>query len=123
MALITDPDQLNQATEVVFDTGAKTIQLLEAGNLSADGVTLKAVYSFCKEEWKDDAALIPFEFPFTPITDEFFELQEGWNWEGAGTRNLLRRGGFLVRNTTGNVTEHWAGVAILGAEADDQIYY
>ncbi|MEL8055699.1 MAG: hypothetical protein AAGK66_06075 [Pseudomonadota bacterium] len=123
MALITDPDQLNQATEVVFNTTAKTIQLLVAGNLSNDGVTLKAVYSFAKEEWKDDAALIAFEFPFTPITDEFFELQEGWNWADATTRNLLRRGGFLVRNTSGNVTEHWAGIAILGAQADDQVYY
>ena len=123
MPLITDPDDLNQATEVVFDTSAKTIQLLVAGNLSNDGVTMKAVYSFTKEEWKDDANLIKFEFPFVPITDEFFELQEGWNWADQGTRDLLRRGGFLVWNTSGNVTEHWAGVAILGAENDDQIYY
>ena len=123
MALITDPDNLNQATEVVINTTLKTIQLVEAGNLSADGVTIKAVYSFAKEEWKDDAALIPFEFPFIPITDEFFELVEGWNWADQATRNLLRRGGFLVRDTSGNVTEHWAGLAILGAEADDQIYF
>lgn len=123
MALITDPDDLNQGTEVVFNTTAKTIQLLEAGNLSADGATLKAIYSFTKEEWKDDAALIRFEFPFVPITDEFFELQEGWNWADAGTRNLLRRGGFLVRNASGSVTEHWAGIAILGSEVDDQNYY
>jgi len=93
MPLITDPDDLNQATEVVFDTSAKTIQLLVAGNLSNDGVTMKAVYSFTKEEWKDDANLIKFEFPFVPITDEFFELQEGWNWADQGTRDLLRRGG------------------------------
>ena len=123
MALITDPDDLNQGTEVVFDTTAKTIQLLEAGNLSADGATIKSVYSFTKEEWKDDAALIRFEFPFVPITDEFFELQEGWNWADATTRNLLRRGGFLVRDTSGNLIEHWAGLAILGSESDDQIYY
>lgn len=122
MALITDPDQLNQATEVVYNTAAKTIQLLEAGNLSSDGVTLKAVYSFTKEEWKDDANLIKFEFPFVPITDEFFELQEGWNWADTTTRNLIRRGGFLVRNTSGAITEHWAAFAILGAEADDQNY-
>lgn len=69
MALIVDPDDLNQGTEVTFATGAKTITLSQAGNLSTDGVTLKALYSFCKEEWKNDAALIPFEFPFVPITD------------------------------------------------------
>jgi len=121
--LITDPDNLNQATEVVIDTGAQTIQLIEAGNLDADGVVLKTVYSFIKEEWKNDALLIPFDFPFVPITDEFYELKDGWNWADQTTRNLLRRGGFLVRNTAGNVTEHWAGIAILGAESDDRIYY
>lgn len=123
MPLITDPDNLNQTIEVVINTSALTIQLLEAGNLSADGVTEKAVYSFAKEEWKDDANLIKFPFPFVPITDEFFELQEGWNWADQATRNLLRRGGFLVRDVSGNVTEHWMGAAILGAESDDQIYY
>lgn len=123
MPLITDPDDLNQATEVVFNTTAKTIQLLEAGNLSADGVTIKAVYSFTKEEWRTDGALIPFEFPFTPITDEFFELKDGWNWADQATRNLVRRGGFLVRNASGSVIEHWAGIAILSAQSDDQIKY
>ncbi len=123
MPLITDPDSLNQATEVVFNSGSKTIQLLVAGNLSADGVTPKAVYSFTKEEWKDDALLIPFEFPFTPITDEFFELKDGWTWADTTTVNLLRRGGYLVNNTSGAVTEHRVGVAILSAQADDQIYF
>lgn len=123
MALITDPDLLNQGTEIIIDTTAKTIELVEAGNLSSDGVTIKAVYSFLKEEWLIDADLPAFPSPFTPITDEFYELVSGWNWDGASTRQLLRRGGFLVRNTSGNVTEHWAGIAILGAEADDQIYY
>lgn len=123
MPLITDPDSLNQATEVVFNTTARTIQLIVAGNLDNDGATIKAIYSFTKEEWRNDPLLIPFEFPFVPITDEFFELQEGWNWADQTTRNLLRRGGFLVRNSSGNVTEHWAGIAILGAENDDQIYY
>lgn len=132
MALITDPDQLNDgsvdngSTEVYINTSSKTIKLNETGNLSADGVTIKAVYSFLKEEWKNDPNtknLAAFPFPFNPITDEFFELVDGWNWSGTTTRNLLRRGGFLVRNTSGNVTEHWAGIAILGAQSDDQIYY
>lgn len=52
MAKITDPDLLNQGTEVVFDATNKTIQLLVAGNISTDGVTGQALFSFCKEEWK-----------------------------------------------------------------------
>ena len=51
MALITDPDLLAQGTEVVFDTANKTIQLVKAGDLTDDGITLQAVYSFCKEQW------------------------------------------------------------------------
>ena len=70
MALITDPDNLNQGVEVNFVTGTspKTIELVTAGNLSTDGVTLKALYSFCKEEWKDDASLIPIAVSYTHLT-------------------------------------------------------
>lgn len=63
MPLITDPDDLNQAVEVIFDTALKTITLNIAGNLSADGVTLKSLYSFTKEEWRTDSTLIKFPFP------------------------------------------------------------
>jgi len=123
MALITDPDDLNQGTEVDFDPVLKTITLNLAGNLSADGVTLKALYSFSKEEWKADANLIKYQFPFTPITDEFFELKDGWDFAALASENLIRRSGWLVRDTSGNVIKHFAGIAILQAEADDQIYY
>lgn len=123
MALITDPDNLNQSTEVDFDPVAKTITLNIAGNLSADGVTMKALYSFTKEEWKDDSNLIKYEFPFVPITDEFYELVEGWDFNATASENLIRRSGWLVRNTSGNTIKHFAGIAILGAQSDDQIYY
>lgn len=130
MTLITDPDDLNQATEVVYDTAAKTIQWLEAGNMSSDGATIKSGYSFTVEEYKTDAALISYDFPFNPITDEFFEIgidpsgnASGWTWADALTRNLQRRGGWIQYNAAGLQTEHWAGISILGAEADDQCYY
>ncbi len=124
MALITDPDDLNQATEVVFDPVAKTISLLIAGNLSTDGVTLKALYSFTKEEWRTDAGLIQYEFPFTPITDEQFELKDGWNFLNDASRYLIRTAGWSVLNTSSVVTEIWAGIIGLGSiEVDDQIYF
>ena len=124
MALITDPDDLNQSTEVTFDTSAKTIDLAEAGNLSSDGVTLKALYSFCKEEWRTDASLIPIEFPFTPITDESFELKDGWDFADDASRYLIRTGGWNVLNTSGVVTQIWTGVVGLGdIESDDQLYF
>lgn len=124
MALIIDPDDLNQGVEVTFNTGAKTIALNIAGNLSTDGVTLKALYSFTKEEWKNDANLIPFPFPFTPITDESFELKDGWNFANNATRYLIRSAGWAVVNTSGATTERWSGVVGLGfIESDDQLYY
>ena len=49
MAIIFDPDNLNDGTEIVIDTTAKTVKLVVAGNLSEDGVTLKCVYSKLKE--------------------------------------------------------------------------
>ena len=54
MAKLIDPDDLSQGTEVTFNTTLKTIALNQAGNLSTDGVTLQCLYSFCKEEWKND---------------------------------------------------------------------
>lgn len=124
MALITDPDNLNQGTEVTFDTTLKTITLNQAGNLSTDGVTLQALYSFCKEEWKTDASLIPIEFPFVPITDESFELVSGWDFANDASRYLIRTAGWTVKNTSNAVTQKWSGVVGLGSiEANDTLYY
>lgn len=124
MPLITDPDSLTQGTEVTFDTTLKTITLSQLGNLSSDGVTLKALYSFCKEEWRTDATLIPIEFPFTPITDESFELKDGWDFANDASRYLIRTGGWNVLDTSGNVTQVWSGIVGLGSiESDDQLYF
>ena len=124
MAKIIDPDSLAQGTNVTFNTTARTITLTEAGDLSSDGVTLKALYSFAKEEWRTDANLIKFPFPFVPITDEQFELQNGWNFANDATRYLIRDAGWAVKNSSGNTTEEWAGIIGLGfIEANDQLYF
>ena len=55
MAKIVDPDAIAQTTDVVLDTGAKTIQLITTGAISDDspgrdsGITGKCLYSFLKE--------------------------------------------------------------------------
>lgn len=124
MAIITDPDNLTQGTEVTFDTAAKTIALSQAGNLSTDGVTLKALYSFTKEEWKDTASLIQHPFPFTPITDEQYELKDGWDFADNASRYLVRTGGWAVVDTNGTTTEMWAGIITLGSlESGTQVYF
>ena len=76
--LITDPDSLDYeisstgTKELFIDTATRKIRLVRVGNLTADGVTLKCVYSKLKEVWKSDSTLIKYSFPMTPITDEQF---------------------------------------------------
>lgn len=83
--LITDPDSLSYeitstgTTELFIDNTTLKIRLVRAGNLTADGVTLKCLYSKLKEVWKNDATLIKYPFPMTPITDEQFEFANGWD--------------------------------------------
>lgn len=124
MAKIIDPDDLTQATEVVFDTTNKTIQLLVAGNLSTDGVTLQCLYSFIKEEWKNDNTLIKFPFPMIAITPEQFELINGWTFEDQTTIDLIRDAGFAIKNSNGSSAEEYIGAITLGVlGASDQVYY
>ena len=114
MALITGPDNLNQGTEITISTSAKTIALTVAGNLSNDGVTGQAFYSFLKEEWKNDASLIPYPFPMVSITPEQFEFIEGWKPANDTTRNLLRSAGWREINASDVVNREYMGVISLG---------
>lgn len=118
---IVDPDQLNQGTEVVITPGTKMIQLCVAGNLNdaspgqTSGAALQAVYSFLKEEWKDDAALNKFRFPIKAIYEAKFLMQNGWNWTDAQTRQLIRDAGW--KEVAGS---EYATVISLGTMDDDQ---
>jgi hypothetical protein len=133
MALILDPDLLadsaadDGSTEVYINTTAKTIKLVQVGDLSTDGVTLKCLYSFLKEEWRNDPNtknLAAFPFPMVPITDESFEFVDGWDFNADASRYLIRTAGWTVRNVSGNVTQKWAGIIGLGSiEGDDQLYF
>jgi hypothetical protein len=133
MALITDPTDLadsaadDASQEVYINTTTKTIKLNIVGLLSTDGVTLKALYSFLKEQWKADPFsknLPAFPFPMTPITDESFEFIDGWDLAADASRYLIRTAGWTVRNTSGAVTQKWAGVVGLGSiESNDQLYF
>lgn len=124
MPKIIDPDQLNQGTEVVFTTATKKIQLIKAGNLSDDGVTLQALYSFCKEEWKSDSNLIKFPFPLVAITEQKFDLINGWDFNDLTTRNLIRDAGWALKDASNASLEEYMGFVTLGSVGiDDQIYY
>lgn len=139
MAMIIDPDLLtdgstdNGLTEVFINTTAKTIKLNVTGNLSNsgvqgnNGVTMKALYSFLKEEWRNDPNtknLAAFPFPLVPITDESFEFVDGWDFANDTSRYLIRSAGWTVKNISGNTTQMWAGIIGLGSiETNDQLYF
>jgi len=124
MTLITDPDSLNQGAEVTIDTAAKTITLNEAGNLSSDGVTLQALYSFLKEEWKNDNALIPFPFPMVAITPEQCEFVSDWVPADDATRKLIRTGGWREVNASSVLNREYCGIITLGnIDTGDNAYY
>ena len=144
---ITDPDELGYLTttslsgsfaaatdELIIDYTNKLIGLKVTGTLDNDGATIKAVYSKLKDAWRADATLIKFPFPMSPITDEQFEMVNGWNWDktqtsgtdsvSATTVQLLRTGGWQVVDANGNTTEEWAGIVSLGDLGNtDQVYY
>lgn len=143
---IVDPDELGVfvGTDVSFSTTftastqelvvnpvTKTIGLKVTGLLDQDGATIKAVYSKLKDAWRLDSTLIKFPFPMGPITDEQFEMINGWNWDkvstsGAATQNtveLLRTGGWSVVSA-GVDLERWTNIITLGSlGSTDQVYY
>jgi len=112
MALINDPTDLS-ATEVTIDTSGKTITLNVAGNLSADGVTGQALYSYLKEQWKTDATKIPFLFPMEAITPESFEFINDWAPANDATRKLIRTCGWAER-VSGVIAREYMGFISLG---------
>jgi len=116
---------------VMIDTGQKRIYLLEQGNLSVDGVTLQALYSFLKEEWKTDADLIQFTFPIVSITPEQFEFSDGWEPRNVTSpaiqsKKLIRTAGWSEIDTNDITQAVYSGVITLGTFEDsvnDNAYY
>lgn len=130
MALITDPDQLSQGVEITIDTSGETFTLNTTGNLSADGVTGQALYSFLKEEWKADPTLMKFRFPMLAITPEQFEFGNNgskfsdWRPADDSTRKLIRTAGWREYSIAGASLREYAGVISLGSiGATDQPYF
>ena len=132
MAIINDPDDLNQGVEITIDTTGKQITLNLAGNLSNDGVTLQAVFSFLKEEWKSDPALIAYDFPISGpgAVGEQFIFIDDWVPSNEQTRTLFRTAGWR-EVTSANVIkrEYLAPISLgntaigLTIDAGDTAYY
>ena len=101
----------------------------------ADGVTMQALYSFLKEEWRSlDSSLgnapdlIKFIFPLESITREQFEIggptHSDWDFKDDTTRELLRTGGWAQINSAGTTQAEYAGIITLGSvDSDAQVYF
>ena len=136
MAKIIDPDLLTQGTEVTINTTTKIISLSATGNMTTEGVSMQALYSFLKEEWKNDSSLIPFPFPMVCIDAEAgkYELgtdgisYNGWAIDTAtgatSGYKLVRDAGWMSYNSTGGAAKAYAGIVTLGSVGiSDQLYY
>jgi hypothetical protein len=126
MALITDPDDLNQGTEIDINTATKEITLNIAGNLSNDGVTFQAVFSFLKEEWKSDPALIAYDFPVSGpgAVGEQFIFIDDWVPANEQTRTLFRTAGWREVTAAGDIKrEYLAPITLGNIDAGDTAYY
>ena len=137
MPKIIDPDDLVRDTSVHFkisDPVSRSIDLadslLSASSLippltsgSDSGVTLQALYSFCKEEWKSDQDLIRIPFPLITITPNQFDFVNSWELDNDRSREAIRDAGWSVISASFTLAEY-VGIVSLGTLAPtDQVYY
>ncbi len=140
VTFLGDDTTLGNEKSVYIDTLTEEIWLLENGNLSVDGVTMLALHSFTKEEWKTDQLLINSgAFPMVGISFaagqwEFGEDPSGNNsdWKlkvdtpsGTDSVRLIRNAGWEEKDNTGLVQKKFFNVTTLGnlENAADQLYY
>lgn len=123
MAKITSKTQLNVGTELVINEPARTIQLVQAGNLVfKDGVTLQALYSKLVDLWATPTYQdSPFPMYAIDALSGQFQIgtdgatYSGWTWADANTRNALRDGGWSEYDASGVLLMQYAGFVGLGS--------
>ena len=144
MATIVDPDDLRLSSasaasgsadgEVFLKPTATppTIQLISTTEFgssnftAAEGVTLQALYSFLKEQWKnnDTDDFYRYKFPMEAITAEQFEFINGWAPSEDTTRTYIRTAGWTEKDASGVEQRAYMGVITLGnIESDQTAYY
>jgi len=152
MPTVIDPDNLRDAAtdsaqNIFFNVATRNVIVRNnaaSGNpnkgpvLDETGVSMQALYSFGKEEWKNDPnskSLLSYPFPFIAITPEQFEWRYGWKPDSDVSRSLIRTAGwreYLADNATlekqymgvitlGNIDGSQTGT--IGAVNEDQVYF
>jgi len=92
--------------EIVVDGNNKKIYFqASAGNnfeFAGSGITGQALYSFLKYLWKNVESITKFDFPMLSITNEQFEIQNGWYLDDAQTLTQTVRQNASVTITNQN---------------------
>lgn len=141
MATIVDPDNLrlsSQASSGIPDgevfinatTTPPTIELISttewAGSnfTAAEGVSLQALYSFLKEQWKNNDVdqFYRYQFPMEAITAEQFEFINNWEPLNDTVRSYIRTGGWSEKDGS-TEKQAWMGVITLGTIGASQTAY
>lgn len=133
MAKITSRTQLNDGTEIVVDTSAKTVRLVATGNLVAkDGVTLQAVYSKLVDLW-NTATYNDHDFPMYAkdarsgqyIIGYNGTTYNGWTWYNNTVRGYIRDGGWSEYDSSGVLQKQYVSIVGLGSLSSSgiQTYY
>lgn len=92
---------------VVLDTVAKTIQLTES-------VTGQDLYSHLVDEYVASATLPETDFPMVARSATSYELRAGWDFLDDTSRGYVRGAGWLVTNTSEQLTAIYSNVKTLG---------
>lgn len=142
MATLVDPDLLRLRSvsagvagegEVFIKPADFTIQLASqaesaSSNFTAtDGVSLQALYSFLKEQWKnnDTDDFFRYRFPMEAITAEQYEFINDWAPAEDTTRSYIRTGGWSERKSgaSKSTKQIYAGIVTLGTISSTQTAY
>ena len=120
-------DTTNQLFTFLNGFGSTTV-------LDDAGVVGQALYSFMKEEWKNDNDLIKFPFPMTAITPEQYEFN-AWapvdesestisTTNPSNTRQLIRTAGWDEVDANGDILNQYFGWITLGnIDGGDNAYF
>lgn len=107
----TVPSNLN-STNVTIST-ASTPYTIKLNN--ATTANLQDLYSYLMQLWKSDASLISKQFPFVPVTDEMFIMNDPWNFADSTTINSIKGAGWSRRNSSDVAIEEYCNVTTLGS--------
>ena len=133
--IIIDPDQITDGDEATITTAGRTIAIDPVGGTNmgaaADGIAEQALYSWGKEEWKDDPnvkSLMAHPFPFIAITPEQFEWVKNWVPANSITRKAIRTGGWkeIDSDNGDQIKAEYMGAVSLGTfltPATDKAWY